>query len=160
MNIDVIIDWKRRFQLAHERNFKVEYPAAWADGHYSLPVYPKVQTTNGLTKAIVLYLGWIGGYGNRINTMGRLIDKSQRQQSGTNLKIKKWLPSTTKKGTADIHCVLKGKHISIEIKSKSTHDTISDDQIKERTRIERAGGVYIVIGTIEEFFEWIDSYNK
>ncbi len=76
----------------------------------------------------------------------------ERQASGNILTINKFIPSTTKRGTADIHCVINGKHVSIEIKIGK--DRMSEHQVKEQQRITSAGGIYIVIHTIEEFFQW------
>lgn len=147
---------KERYQREHEANFKQEYPSAYAAGHYTMRPYPDVRKSNGLTTAIINYLTWKGYYGNRVNTMGRLIDGKERQESGTVLTVKKWVHSATKKGTADIHCIIRGQHVSIEIKIGA--DRQSDNQHKEQARIERAGGVYIVVKTISDFFDWLDKF--
>jgi hypothetical protein len=149
------MDWRTRYQQAHELNFKEQFPIAYKDGHYSLPVYPKVSKSNGLTKMIIMYLTWTGQYGNRINTMGKLIDGTINTESGARLRVKQWLPSTTKKGTADINCIIKGTPVAIEI--KIGRDTQSDDQIKEQARFERAGGKYFIVKTPEDFFVIYDS---
>lgn len=139
-------------------NFQREYPHAWKDGHYFEPDIPDVTKANGLTNFITKYLTFIGAYGNRINTMGRLIDGMERQESGAVLSVKKWLPSTTKTGTGDIHAVWQGKHISIEV--KIGRDKLRPEQIKEKARIERAGGLYWVVKTAEDFFKYFDAMSE
>ncbi len=145
--------WKQRYKDAHQSWFAEEYPHAWKDGHYCEPKYPDVRKTNGITTAIINFLTWSGSYGNRINTMGRLVDGNIRTESGASIRVKKWLPSATKKGTADIHGILNGKHISIEIKNAATKDRVRPNQDKERERVTRAGGIYITVTSIEDFFE-------
>jgi len=149
-------NWKQRYELAHREWFKTNTPIAWNDGHYCQPIYPKILKANGLQSAISNYLNWTGNYCNRINVMGRLIERHEKQkESGNIITTKKFLPSMTRKGTADLHCIIKGKHVSIEIKIGG--DTQSENQEREQQRIERAGGIYRVIKTIDEFFIFYDS---
>lgn len=103
------------------------------------------KTTNGLTNAIMDFLKFKGQYANRINCMGvtRLIKGNMMH-----------VPSSTRKGVADIHAIIHGKHCSIEIKCKATKDRMSKDQEQERNRIEAAGGIYYVAEDMESFMEW------
>lgn len=105
-------------------------------------------TTNGLTNAIMDYLKYNQHYANRINCMGvmRLIDGKMRHTH-----------SSTRKGVADIHAIINGKHCSIEIKCKATKDRLSDYQIRERQLVENAGGFYFVATDMESFIEWYKS---
>jgi hypothetical protein len=89
--------------------------------------------------------------------MGRLVQGSITTESGIRLKAKKYLPSATKRGTADIHAIIKGFHVSIEVKIGS--DRQSEDQKLEQGRIERAGGKYWIVKTPEEFFELYHRMN-
>lgn len=147
--------WKDIYQSAHRRYQELTYPTATKDfGHISTQ-YPGVTKANGLTRAIINHLTWSGHYANRVSSAGRLAPGLERQQSGTVLTVKKFIPSTTKKGTADIHAIINGRHISIEVKIGK--DTQSGHQVKEQSRIEQAGGVYLIIKTIEQ---WFEEYEK
>ncbi len=144
--------WREQYQQAHRQFQEVSYPTATKDfGHIST-TFPDVTKANGLTRAITNYLSWTGSYANRISSAGRMGKAQERQASGNILTINKFIPSATKRGTADIHCVINGKHVSIEI--KIGRDRMSEHQITEQQRITAAGGIYIVIHTIEEFFTW------
>jgi hypothetical protein len=147
--------WIERYKLAHRANFKLLYPNAWDDGHYTPPIPPKVMTSNGLTKAIVNYLGWAGAYANRINTMGRRVGGIEITSSGLRLKSDKWIKSTTKSGTPDIDCIINGRPVKIEI--KIGRDVQSESQKRSQKMIERAGGKYFIVKTIDEFFQIYDS---
>lgn len=142
---------KDRYLKAHKDWFKDEYPNAFKDGHYSPPVYPKVEKANGLTQWVVNFLTWSGFYGNRINTQGQfMVEKYKGRIVSTGFR-----PSNTRRGTADIHCIIEGRHVSIEI--KVGRDTIKPHQLKERARIEKSGGLYWVIMSPEEFLNKFDS---
>lgn len=131
-----------RYESAHKVWFANEYPNAFKDGHYLEPKWPDVGTTNGITNFVIDYITWVGGYANRLNVMGRKINDT-------------YIPSTTKKGTEDIDCLWKGRKIAIEIKNRTTKDTVKDDQVKQRKRIESAGGIYIIVTGVENFFnQW------
>jgi hypothetical protein len=67
----------------------------------------------------------------------------------------KWLPSSGQKGTADISSVIFGRAVKIEIKIGK--DRQSEDQKKYQADIERAGGLYWLIRTFDEFLEY---YNE
>ena len=86
----------------------------------STPVYTD-KTANGLTKCIIDYIRFSGGYATRINTTGQM-----RQG--------KWVKGTTSKGTADIHACLIGVHYSIEVKIGK--DRLSEYQKDTQRKVE------------------------
>lgn len=143
--------YKQRYQVAHEQWFRNQYPNAYKDGFYLEPKIPKVDTANGLTTFICNYLSWMGHRATRINVMGRLIDGVEKQPSGAKIGVKKWLPSSTRKGTADISATIKGRSVMIEI--KVGRDKPRPDQLKEQERERRAGGIYEFLSTPDEFFD-------
>ena len=102
-------NWQVRYNEAHKQWFIKKYPSTFNDGHYSLPKTPIVSKSNGLTNFIVNAVNWLGGNATRVSSAGRLIDGVEKQPSGTVLKVKKFIPSTTRKGTADITATIKGK---------------------------------------------------
>lgn len=148
------MDWKQRYQIAHEENFKVKYPSAYRDNHYSKPTFPKVATANGLTNAICNFINWNGYVATRINVSGRLVETSVASGMGANISKKKWIKSSTTRGTSDISATIKGKAIHIEIKVGK--DKPSEHQITMQERIQSAGGVYEFIGDMESFMSLYD----
>lgn len=146
--------YKQRYNDAHKEWFAVKYFAAYRDGFYAPPVMPKIKTANGLTKFICNFLMWNKWRATRVNVQGRLVDGLQRQPSGTVLTTKKWIPSTTRRGTADISATIAGRSVMIEI--KVGNDKPSEYQLAEQ-RLERAaGGIYEFVSTPEQFFELYD----
>lgn len=114
----------------------------------SVPDYARPKKTykttdaNGLTKAIVEFIDLSGGWATRISVEGRYIES-----------LGKRIPSSVKKGTADIHAVYKGRHLSIEVKIGK--DRQSDEQKTVQKSIEAAGGIYFIATTFEAFHQWI-----
>lgn len=148
--------WKQRYSEAHRQWQLKEYPSATNDFGALATNYPDVRKSNGLTRMILYFLKWQGWRATRINTMGKMVDKVERQQSGTELIVKGWLPSTTRKGTADISATIKGRSVMLEIKISG--DTRRPEQLREQELERQAGGVYEFISTPEEFFEWYDAF--
>lgn len=141
-----MINWKHRYQQAHENWFKGNTPQAYTDGHYCSPKYPDVRKANGLTLAVCNFVNWNGYRATRISTTGR-------QVGG------KWIYGNTRKGTADISLTLKGMAVQIEIKVGK--DRASEHQLKEQAKERVAGGVYEFISTMEQFIEFYDAFlNK
>lgn len=98
----------------------------------------KDNTANGLTKAIIHWLTLNGCWATRVSSAGRYLPKQ-----------KKFIPSTTKKGTADIHAVIAGRHVSIEV--KLGRDKMSDIQRKVQTEIEKSGGIFFIAKDFDSF---------
>jgi hypothetical protein len=92
--------------------------------------------------------------------MGRMIDKTQvvtdcigrRKTIGSIQYIK----GTSTNGTADISATIKGKSVKIEIKIGK--DRMSQDQMKYRDAILRAGGVYFVSTDFDMFMDWYNDF--
>jgi len=66
----------------------------------------------------------------------------------------KWMPTSGQKGTADISSVIFGRAVKIEIKIGK--DRQSENQKKYQSDIERAGGLYWLIKTFDQF---LDQYH-
>lgn len=148
-------DYRKRYYEAHEMNFKQQYPSAYASGHYTRPNFPKVSKSNGLTMYIVNYLTWMGFRATRINVTGRLIEQPEKQESGIYLATKKYIHSSTRKGSADISSTIRGRSVQWEV--KVGRDRPSEAQIKEQQRERRAGGEYFFVHTPDEFLTLLDS---
>ena len=141
------MNWKERLRNLRYEHHKKQYPQAYKDGHLEHVLRHPYKDTNAnaLTACIVDYINFSGGSATRINT------------TGTIRKIKgemKWTNGGTRKGTADIHAIVAGTHVSIEVKFGK--DRLSKNQVKERERIEQAGGIYYVATGMENFVAWYD----
>lgn len=130
----------------------------------SLPEYARTihnysdRTANGLTRAIIDFLRFSGFQAERINCNGKMIDNTEVMTDvlGDRRSIGsvKWLPSSGQKGTADISSVIFGRAVKIEIKIGK--DIQSNFQKKYQADIERAGGLYWLVKSFDQF---LDLYN-
>lgn len=130
---------KDRYNQAHEHNFN---QAAKDAGHYFKPTMPDCKKSGGLQQAIIKFLLWNGHRATRISSAGRMI-------------AGKWIPGTTRKGSADISATIKGRSVMLEVKVNL--DKPSPDQIREQELERRAGGVYEFVKTFEEFIKIYDT---
>ena len=146
---------RQRYCEAHRKWQELKYPFLIKDGHYSQPVWPKVATANGLTKAIISFLTWRGHRATRINSTGRIIKAPERQASGVSLMTAKYIPGTTRRGTADISSTIAGRSVMWEVKIGA--DRPSEYQLLEQQREQAAGGLYIFVKTFDQF---LDEYDK
>ncbi|WP_288428935.1 hypothetical protein [uncultured Spirosoma sp.] len=99
------------------------------------------KTANGLTKCITRCVELHGGYATRIQSQGQY-----------NEQLGRWTKGTTRKGTADIHAVYNGRHLSVEVKIGK--DRMSDAQRRTARQVEQAGGIYYAASTYEGFWNW------
>ena len=141
---------KERYNEVHRKYMEVKCHTVVADGHYSQPKYPDIRKSNGLTNYIVNAINWQGGNATRVSSAGRLVDATEKQKSGTILTVKKYIPSTTRKGTADVTATIRGRSVKFEIKIGA--DKASADQLKEQAREISAGGYYFFVKTPEDFW--------
>lgn len=144
-------------------DLKLTYP--------SVPVHaippPKYTdgTANGLTKCVIDFVLLNGYQAERINSMGRQVDNRQTVTDifGNSRVIgsTKWIKGMSKNGTADISATIKGRSVKIEVKCKATRDNVqSADQKAYQLQIERAGGVYIIARTFQDFREWYNQFIR
>ncbi len=98
----------------------------------------KDNSANELTKSIVATIEALGGMATRVNSTG-LYDPA----------TKKFRKGTTKKGTADIHAVFQGRHLSIEVKFGK--DKMSPEQHEMAAKVAAAGGLYIIARSLDQF---------
>lgn len=130
------MDIRKAYNDAHDGWFKVNYKLTYAAGHYTPPLFPKVQTSNGLTNYILRFLTWRGHRATRVNTTGRRIGD-------------KWIKGTTRRGSSDISSTIFGRSVMFEVKIGS--DRPSAHQLAEQAKEEAAGGKYYFIKTPEQF---------
>ena len=151
--------WKAEYRRLYLADLKKRSPVWYADSPQPdvYLVWPKVKTANGLTKAICNFLKWNGHYSNRINTQGQARTKKIPKYSLSSGKVeyleKVWhTKSTTRRGTADIDSIIYGRAVKIEVKVGV--DVMSEWQVKEKERVEAAGGLYYLASDMEAFYQW------
>jgi hypothetical protein len=154
----MMMNYKDRYKLAHQSWQANEYPAAYKDFGTLATQYPDVTTSNGLTRYILYFLKWSGWRATRVSSAGRIIKAPQKQISGISLNVNKFIPSTTRKGSADISATINGRSVMIEI--KIGRDKPSEWQLKEQELERSSGGVYEFIHDADEFLRWYDQFIK
>ena len=146
---------KEKYYNAHLEWFKRTYPQAWKDNHYSVPVIPPIKKSNGLTRYIVNVLHWLPKTnGTRVSSAGRLVDGVETGPTGNKIGVKKFIPSTTRRGTADVTATVVGRSVKWEIKVGA--DKPSPYQLAEQKREQEAGGFYFFVHTPEEFWQQLE----
>ena len=150
--------WKEELKQLKYKNIKANAPDFFIQsGGYAMKIKPyKDNTANELTKSIIDWINFSGGSANRINTQGQVRKEKVQLAFGNVREIIRFTPSSTRKGTADIHAVMQGRHLSIEI--KIGNDKLSDYQVKEQARITNAGGLYYVAKDMQSFVSWFKQH--
>lgn len=128
------------------------------------------KSANSLTTCIIDFIKYNRGQAERINTMGRMIDKTEittdvlgRQRTIGSVE---WQKGTGTKGSADISAtipmVINNMKIgvSVKIEVKLAKDRQSDDQKKYESKINDAGGIYYIARNMNEFIQWYDETFK
>lgn len=128
--------WRELYAALYIKHYQRTYPTVTAAGLIPKPTFPAVNKANGLTRFVIDMVNWSGGYANRISSAGRMVNG-------------RYIPGTTRKGTADIHAIIKGQHFSIEI--KVGRDRMSQWQEEERERVRNAGGNYLIVADADSF---------
>ena len=128
---------------------------------YLAPRRYRDDSANALTKCVIDWIRLHGGQAERINCTGRYIDRSQTFTDviGRTRTIGsgQWLPTSGVKGTADISAVIQGRAVKIEIKIR---DAQSEDQKRYQEATERAGGIYLIVRSFAEFYDWYNQFTK
>lgn len=138
-------EYVKRYRDAKYAYEQIEFPNWIKEGHFLEPIMPDTTTANGLTNFITQYLNWCGQRATRISSAGRVVKG-------------KYIPSTTRKGSADISSTINGKSVMFEVKCGS--DRPSPAQLKEQAKERKAGGEYFFTHSVEEFFRQLDGMSK
>lgn len=128
---------RQRYKDAHKKWYTRQYPNAVNDGFYSGPKILAIDSGSRMDTFIVNFLIWEGWSATKVNNIARQING-------------KLIPSSTKKGTFDVHCTIAGR--SIKIETKHNTDKPSEEQVKMQERERRAGAVAEFVYSIEDFF--------
>lgn len=116
-------------------------------------------SANGIMKCVEKFHFLIGGLAERVHTQGRKLDNREvvTDVIGREYTVgsEQYIPTTGRKGTADMSIVYNGLNVKVEVKYGK--DRQSKDQVKYQQDIEMAGGIYIIIKSIEDYFIWFSS---
>jgi hypothetical protein len=146
------MNWKELLKRIKLESIKAKAPGFFElSGGYNMRVDPySDKTANGLTKCIEDFISNLPegvGEATRQNSTG-----TPRQMPDGSIK---WSISNVRKGLADVRATYKGRALNIEV--KIGRDTQSDAQKKEMERVRKAGGIYWIAKTFEDFLEqWIN----
>ena len=125
-------------------------------------VAPKYRdkTANNLTKCIISFLKLNQWQAERINVMGRPIDRrrivtdciGRKKQIGS----LQFIPSGSTPGSADISATIAGRSVKIEV--KVGRDRQSEAQKEYQQKVEAAGGFYYIACSLSGFLEFYDKF--
>jgi hypothetical protein len=117
-------------------------------------------SANALTKCVIRWIELHGGQAERINTMGRMVDKRKIVTDVIGRKgmigSMTYIPTTGTRGSADVSAVISGRSVKLEIKYGK--DRQSEAQKKYQKSVENAKGIYIIVRTFDDFLEWWDNF--
>lgn len=100
----------------------------------------KKNSANTLTKNIIETLNKLGCHAERVNNISR--------------KIKgRYVKSNMMRGTADIHAIIKGRAVMIEVKIGK--DTQSIYQKIYQKSVEKSEGIYYIAKDYKDFLFWL-----
>lgn len=121
------------------------------------------KTANGLTKSIITFINLSGGQAERINNMGRMVNRTKLLTNSIGQLQKvgsvEWQKGTGTKGTADISATVNGMSLKIEV--KIGRDKQSEHQKKYEANITQAGGMYLIVKEFAPFVKWyVSKFGK
>ncbi len=122
----------------------------------------KDSSANGLTKCIIFWINAMGGQAERISNQGQYREGKKIDVGTGEIAYKKqlpgkWTPGQGTKGTADISATIRGMSVKIEV--KYGRDIQSDAQKQYQEMIEKAGGVYIIVKSFDDFVMWYEKFS-
>jgi len=104
-------------------------------------------SANSLTKCIVDYVRFRGGFASRINSTG-IYRKD----------LKRFVYNTQRRGLPDIQAVINGQPLFIEV--KIGRDQLSEAQEKIRDEVTSSGACFFVAKNFADFKTWFDLLDK
>jgi len=102
-------------------------------------------TANEVTSAIKQFLESNNCHVERVNNISR-------QVKG------RWVKSAMMRGTADIHAIIKGKPVMIEVKVGKDRQSIYQ-KIYQKS-VENSKGIYYIAKDFDSFYEWYNNNFK
>ena len=127
----------------------------------------KCNSANSLTQCVKKFLTIKGHQCDRVNNQGRRIDQTQVVTDILGFKRQigsvKYVPGTGTKGKADLSAKIRRRPtdefaVPVEIEIKWNKDRQSQVQKQFEQQTVKAGGVYLLIHSLEEFVEWYGGF--
>ena len=155
-------------EIEHLRRNKIinRFPKedeGWVDSIWydSSIKYTKGKSAGAIEKNIINFIELKGFHAESIKNMGReIVTKDIPTSLGTIKGKRKWIPSTGKKGTADISVIVYGQSVKIEVKKGK--DIQSPTQKKYEADVTRVGvdGIYFIAHDEDDFLvKWKELMN-
>jgi hypothetical protein len=150
---------KTKLKALELDDLRLRYPSL--DERYIPYTDWKDTSANTLTSCVIAYIQYMGGQAERISSQGQYregakIQVGTGQLAHTKQLPGKWTPGQSTKGTADISATIRGRSVKLEVKYGK--DVQSQVQKEYQASIEKAGGVYIIVRTFDEFVVWYESF--
>jgi hypothetical protein len=142
---------------------RLEHPSVPA--HAVPPSKFKETSTNELTKAVIAYLQYHNAQAERISVEGRVIEIKRKTTDifgNRMIREQKRIPSSGKKGSADISCTfpvtINGVRVGIALKIEIKYgkDKQSDHQKQYQQAIQQADGLYFIVKKFSDIVEVVD----
>ena len=151
---------KDKLKALELESLKGKYPSM--DARFIPLTDWKDTSANGLTKCIIFWINTMGGQAERISNQGQYragkkIEVGTGEIQYTKELKGKWTPGQGTKGTADISATIRGRSVKIEVKYGK--DRQSDAQKQYQEMIEKAGGIYFIAKTFDDFVTWYESFS-
>ena len=109
------------------------------------------KTAPELEKCIINYTILKGHFAEKVQSMGRTIFKGEPI----------YVRNSNTTGQADLSLIIHGKAVKVEVKCRFTKDRYQNDaQKRYQKKVERAGGIYVIIRDFAGFKSWIDNFLK
>lgn len=151
---------KDKLKALELESLKEKYPSM--DDRFIPLTDWKDTSANGLTKCIIFWINAMGGQAERISNQGQYREGKKIDVGTGEISYKKqlpgkWTPGQGTKGTADISATIRGMSVKIEV--KYGRDMQSDAQKQYQEMIEKAGGVYIIAKSFDDFVMWYEKFS-
>jgi hypothetical protein len=115
--------------------------------HLLAPRKYRDDNANALTKCIVDYVKFNGGFATRLSSTGTY-----------RADLRRFVFSNQIKGMPDIQGVIRGRPLYVEV--KIDRDRLSAAQIQIKNKLEASGGLYFVATCFQDFKAWFDKVNN
>ena len=151
------MNWKAVYEQAHEKYIAKNFPNAYREHGAPKVKFPKTDTSNGLTTMIKNWCLWNEASCMRVNSQGQARVEKVHLAHGNIRTNVRWTKGQSK-GAADLDIVIKHKShkfgIPIKCEIKIGNDSQRPDQMQYEKQVTAAGGVYVIIKTPEQWFNF------
>ena len=141
-------DHENEYQKAYSEFIKINFSEKILNKIPSIKM--PTPTANGVTASVIKYCTFRGWHAERVNVTGR-----QKYDHKTKKMV--WIKTNSRRGSADIHAIIEGKAVMIEVKVGK--DRMSDLQKEYAASVQKAGGEYLIIHSFDDFYNYLKTKN-